>query len=294
MERRDVMTEPLVSIGMPCYNRLEQLRTAIESIRNQSYQNLEIIISNDASPNPEIYTMLDDYAAKDSRIRLFHQPHDLGCYGNYYFVLQQATGKYFMYAQDDDTWEPECIELLVKELEVNPESAVAISAVRYVCAGKVYSTYRLKNENLLSLITGEKIAFFWMGVWRTDKLRLFDRDGDDIHGKDIIISSEAVLSLPYVYVDKILYNKTLYHNKARQYVEDNPMCLLQMYKHFILRTTQSPHIPFNNKLKLIGIIPAFGLRVVMMYLVQPFYYLGFYNRLRSKSREEYNKVYADD
>jgi glycosyltransferase involved in cell wall biosynthesis len=288
------MTEPLVSVGMPCYNRLEQLRTAIECIRNQTYKNLEIIISNDASPNPAIYPMLDELAAQDTRIRLFHQPKDLGCYGNYYFVLQQATGKYFMYAQDDDTWEPDCIELLVKALESHPESGMAIPTVEYVCSNQHYASYQPVKRNLIFLITGEKIAFFWMGVWRTDVLRQFDYDGEDIHGKDIIISSEAVLAVPYEHVDKILYHKTLYPNKARQYVEDNPLCLLQMYKHFILRTTQSEYIPLENKLKLFVIIPSFGLRVVMMYLVQPFYYLGFYNRLRSKSREEYNKVYADD
>jgi glycosyltransferase involved in cell wall biosynthesis len=279
---------------MPCYNRLEQLRRAIECIRNQTYQNLEIIISNDCSPNPEIYKMLDEYAAKDPRIRLFTQPIDLGCYGNYYFVLQQATGKYFMYAQDDDTWEPDCIELLVAALEAHPESGLAISTVQYVCNNQHYASYRPVHRTPVFLLTGEKIAFFWMGLWRTETLRLFDYDGEDIHGKDIIISSEAVLSVPYEHVDKILYNKTLYPNKARQYVEDNPVCLLQMYKHFILRTTQSKQIPINNKLKLIIIIPAFGLRVIMMYLVQPFYFLGFYNRLRSKSRVTYNKVYSDD
>lgn len=285
---------PLVSVGMPCYNRLESLRRAIECICNQTYTNLEIIISNDASPNPEIYTMLDEFALRDQRIRLFNQPVDLGCYGNYQFVLQQATGKYFMYAQDDDTWEPECIESLVTELEVHPQSALAISTVRYVCNNMHYASYRPIHKNPVFLITGEKIAFFWMGVWRTDKLRLFDRDGDDIHGKDIIISSEAVLSVPYEHIDKILYNKTLYPNKARQYVEENPLCLLQMYKHFIIRTTESKYIPLKNKLKLIIIIPAFGLRVIIMYLVQPIYLLGFYNWIRSKSRGTYNKVYADD
>jgi len=288
------MTEPLVSIGMPCYNRLEQLRTAIESIRNQTYQNLEIIISNDASPNPEIYTMLDDFAAKDSRIKLFHQPADLGCYGNYYFVQQQATGKYFMYAQDDDTWEPECIESLVENMEAHPKQAVAISAVRYVNNEDVYATYRFTNETPLSLFTGEKIAFLWMGLWRTDRLRMFDRDADDIHGKDIIIAAETILAFPYGYVDKIQYNKTLYYDKALKYVRDNPVCLLQMYNELIIRTTESKHISNQNKLKLIYLIPAFGLRVAMMYLVLPFYLLGFHNPVRSKSRKGYNRWFADD
>ena len=115
--------EPLVSVGLPCYNRPEMLRRAIECILNQTYKNLEIIISNDASPNPAVKPMLDEFAARDSRIRLYHQPVDLECYGNYYFVQQQATGPYFMYAQDDDWWEPEFVELLVDNLENHPENA---------------------------------------------------------------------------------------------------------------------------------------------------------------------------
>lgn len=122
----DSKTEPLVSVGLPCYNRPEMLKRAIDCMLNQTYKNIELLISNDCSPNPEVYRLLDEYAAKDSRIRLWHQPVDLAVYGNYYFVQSHATGPYFMYLQDDDWWEPDSIELMVKDLEAHPDNALSI------------------------------------------------------------------------------------------------------------------------------------------------------------------------
>ena len=74
MERE---TEPLVSVGLPCYNRPETLKRAIDCMLNQTYRNIELLISNDCSPNPEVYRLLDEYAAKDTRVKVWHQPVDL-------------------------------------------------------------------------------------------------------------------------------------------------------------------------------------------------------------------------
>jgi glycosyltransferase involved in cell wall biosynthesis len=188
---------PLVSVGMPVYNRLEPTRRSIESILNQTYKNLEIIISNDCSPNPEMYKMLDAYALNDSRIRLFHQPVDLQCYGNYWFVQKTATGKYFMYAQDDDWWDSEFIERLVNILEANPDFIFALSRSMYVDdKGNDFQEFAFNNQSLIAFIFGEKAPFVWMGLWRNDKMRQFEYTSDEVHGKDLIIAAEVLLSGP--------------------------------------------------------------------------------------------------
>jgi glycosyltransferase involved in cell wall biosynthesis len=250
------------------------MKRALDCLVRQTYQNLEIIVSNDCSPNPEIQDILDQYADNDPRIRLFYQKKDLGIYGNYYFVLQQATGKYFMYAQDDDMWGVDCISSLVEELERCPECAFAVSAAMYVDPdGNEFATYRIGDESLTSLIVGEKTPFMWMGLFRLDILKLFDNTPDDIHGKDVIIIAEILLSHPFRYVDRVLYTKTLYHHKSQKYVRDNPFCLLQMYKHLIHRTTTSQFIPLKNKVKLVYILPVAGVFVARAYAAQVLYLL---------------------
>lgn len=275
---------PLVSIGLPCYNRPEQLRRAIECIINQSYKNLEIIISNDASPNPIIKPMLDEYAAKDSRIRLYHQPTDLNVYGNYDFVLQQATGEFFMYTQDDDMWEHDCIELLVNDLILHPEYAFAVSRSQYIEEnGKPWQVFRFENKNIISLIFGERAPFIWMGLWRTKILRQFDYPIGEVHGKDVIIAAETLLSYPFGYVDKLLYSKTLYHNKAIEFIERKPFCHFEMYGMLLYRIATSKYV--KHKSWLFVLIPVSCAAIVKMYLAAVLFTLPLNHPIRKAVRK---------
>jgi glycosyltransferase involved in cell wall biosynthesis len=256
--------DPLVSVGLPCYNRPEMLKRAIDCILNQTYKNIELIISNDASPNPEVYRMLDEYAAKDSRIRLWHQPVDLKVYGNYYFVQAQARGKYFMYMQDDDWWEKDSIELMVKDLEAHPDTALSIGRCCYEdVSGKKWWEFDFEPQNIIRFIYGEKIAFLWMGLWRTDILRQFDNSPVDIYGKDIIICAEAVLSYPFSYVNKLLYHKTIYHDKETKNMLEDPFCYFRMYGRMLKNIAFSKYV--KDKKILVFLVPAAVAGLVRVY-----------------------------
>ena len=256
--------QPLVSIGMPVYDRLEPTRRAINSILNQSYKNLEIIISNDCSPLPDMYKMLDEFAAKDPRIKLFHQKVDLQCYGNYYFVQHQATGKYFMYGQDDDWWDEDYIKKLVDNLEKNTDNAFALAHSFYVTPdGKKWQEFRFDNQNVISFIFGEKNPFVWMGLWRTDLIRQFDYTRDEQHGKDIIIAAEVLLSYPFGYVDNTTYYKTIYHEKARKYIAADRFCHFKMYSSLLYRVATSKYV--KRKYLLVVMIPAAMVGIVRLY-----------------------------
>ena len=66
------MLQPLISVIVPCYNVEEYLPKCIESILNQTYRNLEILLVDDGSPD-NCGRICDEYAAKDSRIRIIHK-----------------------------------------------------------------------------------------------------------------------------------------------------------------------------------------------------------------------------
>jgi glycosyltransferase involved in cell wall biosynthesis len=277
---------PLVSVGMPVYNRLESTRRAIECILNQTYKNLEIIRSNDASPNPEMYEMLDEYAAKDSRIVLYHQPVDLQCYGNYAFVQYVSTGEFFMYAQDDDIWDPEFIELLLETLVKNPERAFALSASKYIDAdGKDWQEFRFNNQSGMRFIFGEKAPFVWMGLWRNELMRQFDYTFDEAHGKDIIIAAEVLLSYPYGYVDKMMYSKTIYHDKAMKYITSNPLCHIQMYSSMIHRIATSKYV--KNKSILVVMIPLAVIATIRNYMAMLVLAIPVEHPIRGAARRVY-------
>ena len=121
---------PLVSIGIPTYGRATKLPTAIRSILQQDYQNLEIVVSDNASPD-NTQEVCEALAAEDSRIRYFRQPHNQGIYPNFQFVRDQAKGKYFMWVSDDDELSGEVLSTYVNFLEANPDYVTVIGRIDY-------------------------------------------------------------------------------------------------------------------------------------------------------------------
>lgn len=89
-------------MGLCAYNRPIQLRIALDSILKQTYTNLEIIISDNCSPNSDVRKVCEEYAIIDKRIRYYRQSKNIGASENFRFVLNKANGKYFMWAADDD------------------------------------------------------------------------------------------------------------------------------------------------------------------------------------------------
>lgn len=87
---------PLVTIAIPTYNRANlYLTQAIESAINQTYPNLEIIISDNCSTDD---TEMVIRSFKDPRIRYFRQEKNIGGNNNFNFCLKQARGEYFFIA----------------------------------------------------------------------------------------------------------------------------------------------------------------------------------------------------
>jgi glycosyltransferase involved in cell wall biosynthesis len=109
-------SHPRVSVGIPTYNRPDGLLRTIKQITAQSYTNLEIVISNNASPNPMIAAIADHCATLDSRIKVYHQTENVGVIRNFKFVLRAATSEYFMWAADDDEWDVRFVEVCLEQM----------------------------------------------------------------------------------------------------------------------------------------------------------------------------------
>ena len=105
-----------IDILLATYNGQEFLREQIDSILNQSYQDFNLIISDDSSED-ETYKILKEYEKKDSRIRLFRQEKNLGLIQNFEFLLKQVTSDYFMFSDQDDIWKENKIEKSINKLK---------------------------------------------------------------------------------------------------------------------------------------------------------------------------------
>ena len=108
--------EEKVDILLATYNGEKYVAEQIESILNQTYQNFNLIISDDCSKDstPEI---LKEYAKKDKRIILHIQPQNLGVVKNIEFLLKQVTSNLYMLSDQDDVWLKEKVKKSVETLQ---------------------------------------------------------------------------------------------------------------------------------------------------------------------------------
>ncbi len=99
-------SQPLISICIPAYNAEKFINETLESILNQTYQNLEIIITDDCSKDQTV-SIINSFS--DKRIKFYQNEKNLGVEGNWNKALQQATGKYCKMMGADDILYSNCI-----------------------------------------------------------------------------------------------------------------------------------------------------------------------------------------
>ncbi len=122
--------QPLVSIGIPAYKGASKLKRAIESAIAQDYPNLEIVISDDASPD-DTAAVCQEFCQRDSRIRYIRQPKNLGLTDNFRAVFNLIRGEFFMWLSQDDWIESTYVSICTKFLLDNPDYALACGQPKY-------------------------------------------------------------------------------------------------------------------------------------------------------------------
>ncbi len=122
---------PLVSICIPTYNGEEYLREALDSAIQQTYQNIEIIISDDHSKDQTL-EIVKQYKNKTT-IPFFiynHEPHGIGA--NWNHCVNKANGGYIKFLFQDDTLENTCIEELIKPFFENNKVGLSFCKRKFI------------------------------------------------------------------------------------------------------------------------------------------------------------------
>lgn len=124
---------PLISIGLPVYNGEKFIKQAVDSVLSQTFEEFELIISDNASDD-KTEEVCRQYAAQDRRIRYYRNPNNLGAAPNYNRVFELSTGKYFKWIAHDDVCEPEFLERCVGLFERDDTVVLCYSRVKIIDA----------------------------------------------------------------------------------------------------------------------------------------------------------------
>jgi glycosyltransferase involved in cell wall biosynthesis len=151
----------LVSILIPVYNRFNLVGKTIESAINQSYEEFEIIIVDNCSTDGT-WELINDYANKDNRIRVFQNQKNIGPVRNWMRCIEEARGEYSKILFSDDLMSPNYLEVCYKLLDGNTDAAFVFSKVCLINSNGVHSEmmpYNLKNKFIRSYIFNLKKIF---------------------------------------------------------------------------------------------------------------------------------------
>lgn len=210
------MSEPLVSIGVPVYNGEEFLRQALDGLTSQTYRNIEIIISDNASTDAT-QSISAEYARRDSRITYYRNETNLGAGRNFQKVLLPAKGKYFMWAAADDIYLPEFIETCVAKLEKNPSLVLCYSSLRFidesgqVLAGVNYvllDNPDLSHPDLHVRLTKWWSREGWYGIYALFRLDVLSRatlPAADVYGSDVVFMTQMLYHGAFGKVPRVLF-----------------------------------------------------------------------------------------
>jgi glycosyltransferase involved in cell wall biosynthesis len=204
---------PLVSIGMPVYNGEKTLHRALASVLAQDYYPLEIIISDDGS-NDGALSICREMTKDDPRVKIHASHQNRGAIWNFNNVYRLSSGKYFMWAAQDDVRDPKYVSKCIELLEQNKDAILCHSHYADVIES-IDQVKCVRNLDAVSTVGGKCqrfIASYRCGIGATAFYGLIRSEAlkrtalwENYIGSDIALFNELALYGRFIQVPQILF-----------------------------------------------------------------------------------------
>lgn len=232
-----------VSVIIPTYNRANNIERAINSVLNQTYDNIEIIVVDDNSNNSEcrkeMIKIMKKYSNNEKVIYLKHEKNKNGAAARN-TGINNSTGEYITFLDDDDYFMPNRIEIIVNELEKNKKY------------GGAYTGYAIvKNKNIINITNSYKkgkfdyellqqYSFFGTGsnmffkAAAVKNINGFDESfnrNQDLEFMIRFFQKYQILNIPNILVIKNIDDQS--NSKSFQKIFDSRMIFLDKFQYLI-------------------------------------------------------------
>lgn len=293
------MNQNLISIIIPVYGTKDYLEKCLNSVINQTFTNLEIILVNstDAEGTQEI---CEKYEELDSRIHVIHVSN-VGVGEARNIGIKKSSGKYLGFVDSDDYIKEDMFEILLKNINDSNADIADIGFTREIdgqLENKVFTNNIevLENETALEeLLKDRKIlSYMWNKLFRREVWHNIWFDSNkmyediDIMYKLFLNASKVVLidSLKYIYVQR---DTSIMHTKNSRFILDRLNVVVDRYN--MLKNTNSEKICFMNEY-------AFAVNMIVIYrkiVLESYYdiydeFLKYYNLFFEIIKENENKI----
>ena len=271
-----------VSVIIPVYKAEYFLDKCVNSIINQTYENLEIILVDDGSPDNSP-KMCDEWAQKDKRIKVIHKENG-GASSARNEGLEECTGDYIYFCDSDDFIEINCIEKLVDKIKDNDVVIMGYNKVNGdKITAKVYNDKLSQNEFISEIIHEWDFGLLWNKLYKKEFIKSKFNEKFKIR-EDLLFNSEYFKN-----VKKIgLINEPLYN-----YI-DNPNSLTKGAKTIPFEQLKTIHLNMLELLNQIdeSIVPHQNATYLKSFIniLKPF----VYSKLKKEDKELVFNYLEDD
>jgi glycosyltransferase involved in cell wall biosynthesis len=202
---------PRVSIGVPVHNGEKFLAAALESLLRQTFVDLEVVVSDNASTDatPEI---VQAFARRDPRVRYHRNQTNIGAAPNFNLTVDLARGEFFKWAAHDDVLAPSFVERCVEALDRDPSLVLAYPKVKYIDEqGREIEPWTLRlptddprpSVRYVSLLDPHE-CFEVFGIMRREALLRTPMMGAYAHGDGVLLARLALMG-PFVEIPEYLF-----------------------------------------------------------------------------------------
>lgn len=197
-----------VSIIVPVYNAQNSIRRCIESILNQDYKDIELIVVDDGSKDDSA-KILDEFAIKDNRMIVIHKPNS-GVSDTRNLAISKVTGEYIQFLDADDYIPLDSTKSMVRAIEDNDVDLVVSDFYRVV-GDKLSKKGSISNDGVLSrneyaeLMALSPADFYygvlWNKLYKTEIIKEHNIQMD----KELSFCEDSIFNLEYLLHCKNIY-----------------------------------------------------------------------------------------
>lgn len=210
--------EVLVSIVVPVYNSEKYLEACLDSVVNQSYKNIEIILVDDGSTDGSV-EIVDLYATRDERVKVIHNKNHGVSYSRNYGI-KMATGSKVLFIDSDDTIDLDYVKKLVTPLS-NENYDLVICGINDISVKKNRIRPRKFPEKLTGNLREDFRALFMMPIVTGPVTKLYDveiiMENEVYFSEDISFNEDVMFNLAYLrYVKKYAIVRESLYNYYRR------------------------------------------------------------------------------
>jgi glycosyltransferase involved in cell wall biosynthesis len=148
-------TDPLITIGIPTYNRASFVQNCVASALAQSYQNIEVLVSDNASTDNTLSTLS---AIDDGRLRVVTSPVNVGAVNNFSKCVREARGDYLVLISDDNILDPTFLEKCVRLIRIEPDIPIVLAAYDIL----IMDEFDKNEKRIVPAVLSKKLS---TGIW---------------------------------------------------------------------------------------------------------------------------------